>query len=77
MIYITSIPIIKPNIYTHQYFRRRPIYTHQNGNINTTSYHGEDHRDLALKHIGTQSPKALDFHPASIAKPDQLIKPQQ
>ena len=28
-----SIPIIKPNIYTHQYSKRRPIYTHQNGNL--------------------------------------------
>ena len=28
MVYITSIPIIK----------RRPVYTHQNGNINPTSY---------------------------------------
>ena len=38
MVYSTSIPIIKPNIYTHQYSKRRPIYTHQNGNINPTSY---------------------------------------
>ena len=36
MVYVTRIPIIKPNIYTHQ-FRRRPVYTHQNGNINPTS----------------------------------------
>ena len=33
MVYITSIPIITPNI-----FKRRPNYTHQNGNINPTSY---------------------------------------
>ena len=56
MVYITSIPIIKPPI-----FRRRPIYTHQNGNINPTSHLpsnnlratsmiGEVHEPLATLH---------------------------
>ena len=32
MVYITSIPIKKPYIHS-PIFRRRPIYTHQNGNF--------------------------------------------
>ena len=37
MVYITSIPIIKTQYIHSPIFRRRPVYTHQNGNINPTS----------------------------------------
>ena len=48
MVYITSISIIKTQYIHSPIFRRRPIYTHQNGNINTTSYESTANQPYGL-----------------------------
>ena len=63
-----SIPIIKTQYIHSPIFRRRPIYTHQNGNINPTSCHYLFKPVTLTPNATSLNSRTPDFQPLSLPK---------